>query len=146
MTRDYSDPETLRELYYEEKLSLSDIADRLGCAPITIRRYMNEYGLPRRSMSRATELFHGKVGAPYVTKDGYEEWRLTHHQDEYRVRIHRLAAVAWFGWSEVVQNDVHHKNGIPFDNREVNLEPLDRSEHIRLHANEKPRDEEGNFV
>jgi hypothetical protein len=53
------------------------------------------------------------------------------------VKIHRLAAVAWFGYEAVVGKDVHHVSGIPWDNREDNLEPLDPSEHRRRHAKER---------
>lgn len=49
------------------------------------------------------------------------------------VAVHRLASVAWFGLEAVAGNDIHHKNGIPWDNREENVEPLDHAEHTSLH-------------
>ena len=51
-----------------------------------------------------------------------------------KVAIHRLAAVAWFGWGAVSGNVVHHENGVPWDNRESNLTPMTLSEHSKLHA------------
>lgn len=37
------------------------------------------------------------------------------------VYIHRLAAVAWFGFEAVKDNRVYHKNRIRWDTREDNL-------------------------
>jgi len=47
--------------------------------------------------------------------------------------VHRLAAVAWFGFDAVKNKHVHHKNGIPWDNRECNLEPISPEEHNTIH-------------
>jgi len=51
--------------------------------------------------------------------------------------IHRLVAVAEYGFDAVVENHVHHKNHIPWDNRPSNLELMSQEEHYRYHAEER---------
>lgn len=50
------------------------------------------------------------------------------------VPIHRLAAVAWFGYDTVVGKDVHHRVPIPWLNVESNLTPVPSPEHSLLTA------------
>jgi len=71
--------------------------------------------------------------AYYVDHRGYPHWEFI-EDSEYRcVRVHRLLAVAEYGFDAVADMDVHHKNGIPWDNRPVNIEPMDHGEHTKLH-------------
>lgn len=51
-----------------------------------------------------------------------------------QVRIHRLQAVAYYGFAEVTENDVHHRSGHGLDNRPDNLICLDKSEHASEHG------------
>lgn len=55
---------------------------------------------------------------------------------EGEVRLHRLVAVAEYGFEAVAGQQVHHANRIPWDNRPENLLVLSPSEHSRLHAAE----------
>jgi hypothetical protein len=48
--------------------------------------------------------------------------------------VHRLLAIAEHGTDAVAGQHVHHKNGIPFDNRPENLELLSPSEHSKRHT------------
>jgi hypothetical protein len=78
---------------------------------------------------------------PYRTDyEGYERWRHQYRDKngqkcEKVVGIHRLAAVAWFGFEVVIVDNriVHHENGIPWDNREENLDLMGRTSHSILH-------------
>jgi hypothetical protein len=80
---------------------------------------------------------------PYRTDhEGYERWRHQYRDDDGEkcedvVAVHRLAAVAWYGF-DVLDGDsvVHHESGIPWDNRESNVSVMDRSEHSILHNTE----------
>lgn len=51
-----------------------------------------------------------------------------------QVLVHRLSAVAWFGFDAVVDKDIHHRIPIPWLNIECNLLPLPRTEHGLLEA------------
>lgn len=55
---------------------------------------------------------------------------------EGTVRLHRLLAVAEWGFEAVQGRQVHHVNRIPWDNRPENLALLTPSEHSRLHHTE----------
>lgn len=125
----WRDKETLQRLYFEEGLDQGEIGDRLGCTRRTVCEWFSRHGL------------EGRIGRPtvpwvyYATSVlGYERWqdKLPPSKDKM-VKVHRLAAVAWFGFDAVADNHVHHKNGIPWDNREENLEVLTPSEHQKLH-------------
>jgi hypothetical protein len=50
------------------------------------------------------------------------------------VHEHRLVAERMIGRNLNKGEVVHHRNGIQDDNREVNLQVMTRSEHMRLHA------------
>jgi len=57
------------------------------------------------------------------------------------VRIHRLLAVATYGYDEVVGKEVHHKNEIKWDNRPENIVPVTSEEHRRMHFEGKSNEE-----
>lgn len=77
---------------------------------------------------------------PFRTdREGYETWRRQFRNGESEkreetVRVHRLAAVAWFG-IKAVSGDrvVHHESRVPWDNREANLRTMGRGNHSELH-------------
>jgi len=50
-----------------------------------------------------------------------------------RILIHRLLAIAEYGYDAVAGNDIHHKNGVKWDNRPQNIELKDPSEHAKEH-------------
>jgi len=68
----------------------------------------------------------------YTDTNGYEvAWDLG---NERAVHIHRLVAIAEYGFDAVANNDVvHHENENTWDNRPENLIPMSRSEHYRAH-------------
>jgi predicted DNA-binding protein YlxM (UPF0122 family) len=136
---DYRDPDRLRRLYWDEGMSLGKIAEELKVAETTVYRWFRKHGISRRA-----EYHHlNYTFVPYRTdKEGYERWR-----DQYRnrdgekkedvVAVHRLAAVAWFGYESVLGRVVHHDSKIPWDNRESNLDLMQRSDHSSYHNRER---------
>lgn len=53
--------EELIQLYYEDLMSIAEIASALDRGETTIRRWMSKYELPRRSYSEATILYYKRV-------------------------------------------------------------------------------------
>src|SRR2546425_382295 len=49
------EPETLRGLYVDERLTMDQIAARLGCRAITIGRRLRQFGIPVRTRGRASK-------------------------------------------------------------------------------------------
>lgn len=134
----WTDPETLRELYHDEKMCLSEVADELGCTAMNIQRWMDKLDIERRDPTHVRT-----VPSFDLSVAGYERWQHKVGDDHYRVSVHRLAAVAWFGLDAVVDKDIHHGAGpeestTPWDNREENLIPLTKREHRKAHGGSKP--------
>lgn len=119
--------ENLEDMY--EDMTCQEIADEVGCSAQTVHNRLTERGIETRKDARRR-----KKAVPYrVQNGGYESWRYHEDSTEYAVLVHRLAAVAWFGYEAVCGMDVHHKSGHPRDNREENFQLLTRSEHAKLH-------------
>lgn len=132
----WKDEETLRELYHGKSLSTKKIGEKFGVSGNTIVRWLKNNDIEiRYKRQRHISLFQ----LPHW-KGGYECWSDGSHTP----LVHRLAAIAWFGLDEVLGKEIHHQNGIPWDNREENLKPLTTSEHMKLHA--EKRDNSNNLV
>lgn len=60
--RPWADADTLRKLYVDERLSQSEIAERLGCGDSTISNWLDEHGitLPWKDGDVMRELYHGQ--------------------------------------------------------------------------------------
>lgn len=123
----WKDEDTLREMYHDDRMYLTEIGDELGADEATIRHWMDNFDIERVPMGT-------RVRPPSVWTDtcGYE----VVEPDGDRAPIHRLVAVAEYGFDAVADNDVHHRNNVPWDNRPSNLEPIDHADHARHHAHE----------
>ena len=126
----------LREKYWDRELSLKQIGELVGVTATTIQREMKELGIERRTpkTERLPKISH--------TSQGYEMLQNNHEGEHYRCLHHRLIAVSEYGFQEVCNSIIHHKNGIPWDNRIENLETLPsrgehREKHLDTHANKK---------
>jgi hypothetical protein len=112
-----------------QKHGKSYLEERLPCDDNTIVRAANTLGI--------AEKHGGDIKSPpnfWMSPDGYECWTVYDGQREsHTVRVHRLVAIAEYGFDAVSGNVVHHKNQIPWDNRPENLEPMSRGEHSELH-------------
>lgn len=96
---------------------------------------MDSYGIERRSTSEAVALAaldqHPSV---YFDARGYLTVQTTHRGERLRARLHRLLAVAEYGFDAVVDRHVHHRNGFEMDNRPSNIRVMDPSDHKSHHT------------
>jgi len=123
ITRRRNDPELIEELYWEDGMTVRDISKKFNCGKSSILRTMNEYDIPRRDRSATVKYQSHTDGRAYM---------IFRSQDDF-VYEHRLLAVAEYGFEEVKNMHVHHKNEIKWDNRPDNLELMTPSEHIKHH-------------
>lgn len=138
---EYSEKETLEWLYQDEKLSTSQMGDVLGCDPMTVVYWMDKHDIERRSKGEGQRMFHRHDPVPIVHQDGYERWKCSMGENESeRVFVHRLVAVAEFGFDAVCGHDVHHGREshlpaceIPWANWGENLRLVNQSEHSSIH-------------
>lgn len=70
----YENPFALQFMYYTEGMSLKDMAEVLECHPKTIARWMNYYGLNRRSSGSAQLIAsHGPEMAAIIGRIRYNK-------------------------------------------------------------------------
>lgn len=142
---EYRDEEFLRHWYVRKDLSQAEVAEMCGVAQRTICKWLNRNGIRPTDNRGKGDSSH--LPAKFRTdrergrNNAYEFWL---HKGNW-VRVHRLLAVAEYGYDAVVGKDVHHKNGIGWDNRPSNIEVLDHSEHSSGHASSQVR-ERGRFA
>jgi len=76
----------------------------------------------------------------------YEGW-YQYGEDgvQKKVYLHRLLAVSEWGLDAIAGSEIHHKNGIPWDNRVSNFEVVSRTEHMKEHAKEHGNDWSGDW-
>lgn len=60
---------TLEQLYVQEKRSMQEIADRMGCSPNKVLYWMNKYGIERRNWSDATYSKLNPSGDPFKIRE-----------------------------------------------------------------------------
>ena len=104
--------------------SVKELAEKFDCHRSTIDKKLEKYNInpPSQYDKKAT----------LADINGYQVMQCgVVHKG---VLIHRLLAVSEYGYDEVCDNVVHHKNGIKWDNRPDNIEVMTRSDHSKLHA------------
>lgn len=124
----------LRELYHEKEMTQAEIAEQENVTPETVGNWMKKCGIETRSKREATLKQYDPPELYLV--NGYEAFA----GDNKKVYHHRLLAVAEYGYNAVINNDVHHKNEIPWDNRPDNIDVLSRASHAKVHSKIKLTD------
>lgn len=137
----------LERLYYCEGLSQTAIAEQFDVRQGAISDLMLDYGIaPGKRVDLAADACRVNRATYRMTNHGYEVWKAREGEEMQTLLVHRLAAVAWFGYGAVAESDVHHVNDAPWDNREENLRVLSPEEHRSVHANGQERDGGGRFA
>jgi transposase len=135
----WKDEEKLRDLYHNDGLSSSTIANRYGVSRPTILYWMDKFGIERRNPKEAAgsgsdhHSFNLCPSIHTTVPAGYE--RVYGGPDSPLVGVHQLVVIAEGANPALVFSDgeyhVHHRNNIPWDNRPSNLELVTRDSHIR---------------
>lgn len=146
MSKKYKDREWLKEAYHNRGLTTREIADECECSNGTISRWLDNHDIETREnwkegQKAATEVNRQEYITLRTLPAGYEYWASKELDGDGRtnriVYVHRLLAVAEYGFDAVANNHVHHRDGVPWDNRPENVELLDRKEHGSIHANQR---------
>jgi DNA-binding XRE family transcriptional regulator len=128
-------PERLEEMYHGEKMTQSEIGDRFGVTKRAVSSWMDEFGIQTRSNSEAQNLNNGPPRM-FTDPKGYECFHMSINGTTRTLLLHRLLAVAGYSFETVRDNHVHHINGIRWDNRPDNIEPMSPEEHAVEHHRE----------
>lgn len=131
----WRDADLVNHLYHEREMSGPEIADTLGCSVRPIYDRIED----ARSFGEANKIWQLRQPAQFKTsRDGYERVGTKINGEHHSMAVHRLVVVAEHGIDALCGKVVHHKNGIPWDNRPENLELMDQSDHVREHFEEIP--------
>lgn len=139
------DEERIRDLYENQMWSGSEIAEEMGCDPPVIYKRLRRMGIERREHGEAIAARYRRSSDIPIGLDphGYERISHTYRTKTERASLHRLIAVAEYGFDAVRGNEVHHVNGVEWDNRPANLEVKSPTGHRRHHAKQRRKDGNG---
>lgn len=133
-SREYADPEVLRELHHEEGLTLTAIADKFGLTNTGVAYWFKKHNIEVNTDKYEIPEWTMCVDESGGGHEGYPVWKGC---DGDVVAVHRLAVIAdGADPHKVFSGDysVDHLNRHPCDNRPENLELLSFSEHGRREA------------
>ena len=131
------DKAELEKLYWQEGLSSTQIAQRIGVTGSAVRRAMSKLGIKIRTLSEALsgDRHYKWRGGKSKTSTGYIEVYMPNHpraNKRGRVYEHLLVWEATHGRKLRKGEIVHHLNGIKTDNRPENLIALKKKTHDRF--------------
>jgi predicted DNA-binding protein YlxM (UPF0122 family) len=133
---DHTDPETLERLYWEEELSIPDIAELADRTENPVRHQMEKHDIPRRDSDTASRM-KNDTGHPCIMlrPDGYWYCSSTYKGQVDQFKLSRLLATLLVDdLDELKGKDVHHKNHHKGCDYIGNLEIMEPSEHWSLHT------------
>lgn len=129
--------EKLREMYVEKGLTITEMADKWGCAHSTVSKWLDEHGIEDPSSTRGVHR--------WLSPDGYAYIIFYENGESVKVAEHHLSALLNNPSEEVFGEGyvTHHQSKHRADNRPENLETLTNAEHLRLHRHEEMRTVDG---
>lgn len=120
---------------YQEEVDGLECREGAGYQGANLYRLTSENGGLEILTEREKEL---QKPCTFVTVEGYVRARSYLDGEWDEIPIHRLVAIAEYGTGAVAGRHVHHKNGIPWDNRPSNLDVRTSKEHLRSHWHGEP--------
>lgn len=141
----YCREDWLRERYIKQGCSVAAMAREAGVAKNAISDALERHGIEQRSVAAQRVLDNPGSGFG-LTPNGYEYIRHEYNGTTRYYLIHRLVAIAEYGYDEVMGKTVHHKNGVKWDNRHGNLELMTEEEHSSHHIQGRERAENGQLL
>lgn len=134
---DYRDEEVMRDLYHEQGLSMTEVAEELDCALYTIQRWFDRHDIETRQAPQQKVPHHRLKRTSSRIGGEYEQIHHSIDGEKYTITVHRLMAVAYgllepdeYWNNEIV---IHHKSDHGLDNRPENLERMTHSDHVKHH-------------
>jgi len=110
-TPPYEDPEWLEKQYWEDDLTIDEIAKKATVGITKIIDNMDEYGIERRSPGRNLP---NRYPSPRTNRCGHRRYQNRHKGDAFKIMIHRLHATLLVDdvdeleeWRFIIKMDVH---------------------------------------
>ena len=75
---------------------------------------------------------------PHTEREGKEDVYVAHHRLLAVVECYAASTPLWAIFADLDGSDVHHENGLKWDNRGENIEVVDHGEHAAMHASTAP--------
>jgi DNA-binding Lrp family transcriptional regulator len=137
--QELTDETWLREKYHGEMMSITEVAEEIGCSRMPVYRALKRHGIERHHIDYDRQNTHPGFR---IHDQGYVCAFSNHYEGDgeqtfEEVRIHRLLAVSEHGFEAVANKEVHHENGIAWDNRPGNIEILSKDEHAKHHFEQR---------
>lgn len=130
----WHDGDWLRQEYIGKGKTAAQIAEEQDVTISAITDHLEKNNIEKRSHGEQIKSYWQKQPTSfYTTEKGYEYWQDHYNGGQARLPHHRLLAIAEYGFDALENMEVHHKNGISWDNRPDNIELLTKSEHAKIH-------------